>query len=502
MSRQHFTIEEQFGIICRVDSGDSASSLAREFRTSRSTISGMMKRREKIIARFNKCDKGKRVRSSNHIEIENALLDWFKQQRANNVPVSGPMLQVKAEEFAVILNKDSFKCNASWIQRFRSRHNIVHGKISGESAVVDRSITNDWVENVWPKLRAGYGDEAIFNADEMGLFFRLTPDRSLKFKGEKCSGGKLSKERVTVLVAANMTGSIKRKLLVIGKSKMPRCFKNIKNLPVDYDFNKKAWMTSTIFEKTLINWDSELLKQNKHIILIVDNCPSHPPVDRLKQIKLVFLPPNCTSVLQPMDQGVIRSLKVSFRKELVYKIIEKNENNDDTKVSILDAILMVSKAWESVRKETIVNCFRVSGLTKVAQPGTSYEDITDTNLQDAVSLLSSNCSADDYVQVDDEIITCEELSDIDIALSHQSTESSAVEEHNSNDASEGSEDFGKIPTVAEAYAACSTMRAFVQTTETSQNVKECLSAVSTSIEKMFFAEVRARRQTKITDFFP
>lgn len=121
------------------------------------------------------------------------------------------------------------------------------------------------------KLRAGYRDEEIFNADEMGLFFRLTPDHSLKFKGEKCSGGKLSKERVTVLVAANMSGSIKRKLLVIAKSKMLRCFKNVKNLPVDYDFNKKAWMTSTIFENTLIKWDSELLKQNKHF-----NCRQLP----------------------------------------------------------------------------------------------------------------------------------------------------------------------------------------------------------------------------------
>lgn len=198
-----------------------------------------------------------------------------------------------------------------------------------------------------------------------------------------------------------------------------------------------------------------------------------------------------------MDQGVIRSLKVSFRKELVYKTIEKRENNDNTKVSILDAILMVSKAWESVRKETITNCFRVSSLTKDLQPGIAYEDITQTHLQDAVSLLSSDCSADDYVQVDDEIITCEELSDIDIALSHQTME----EEHNTDEAGEESEDFGKIPTVAEAYAACSTLRAFVQTAETSQSVKESFSVVSTSIEKMFFAEVQGRRQTKLTDFF-
>src|SRR5699024_11532775 len=58
-----------------------------------------------------------------------------------------------------------------------------------------------------------------------------------------CSGGKLSKERVTVLVIVNMTGSIKKKLLVIGKSKKPRCFRNVKRLPVIYESNKKAWMT-------------------------------------------------------------------------------------------------------------------------------------------------------------------------------------------------------------------------------------------------------------------
>jgi hypothetical protein len=33
-------------------------------------------------------------------------------------------------------------------------------------------------------------------------------------------------------ISANADGSEKRKLLVIGKSKNPRCFKNVKNLPV------------------------------------------------------------------------------------------------------------------------------------------------------------------------------------------------------------------------------------------------------------------------------
>ncbi|XP_066149867.1 uncharacterized protein [Euwallacea fornicatus] len=55
----------------------------------------------------------------------------------------------------------------------------------------------------------------IFNGDETGLFYKTTPNKTLKFKGEKCAGGKQSKERITVWVCANMTGTEKRLLMVI-----------------------------------------------------------------------------------------------------------------------------------------------------------------------------------------------------------------------------------------------------------------------------------------------
>lgn len=51
------------------------------------------------------------------------------------------------------------------------------------------------------------------------------------------------------MVASNMSGSEKLKLLVIGKSKNPRCFEGIKSLDVDYEHNKKAWMKSEIYAK-------------------------------------------------------------------------------------------------------------------------------------------------------------------------------------------------------------------------------------------------------------
>lgn len=72
------------------------------------------------------------------------------------------------------------------------------------------------------------------------FFFKLLPSKSITFNGEKCTGGKLSKERLTVLVGTNMSGSGKLKLLVIGKSKNPRCFKGITNVPVTYKSGLKS----------------------------------------------------------------------------------------------------------------------------------------------------------------------------------------------------------------------------------------------------------------------
>ena len=47
----------------------------------------------------------------------------------------------------------------------------------------------EWLTSMWSNMREGYAD---FNADETGIVFRLTPDRTLKLKVGNVSG-KLSK---------------------------------------------------------------------------------------------------------------------------------------------------------------------------------------------------------------------------------------------------------------------------------------------------------------------
>ena len=220
------------------------------------------------------------------------------------------------------------------------RHNVTFKTVVGES----NSVQPDKLED-------------ILNADEFGLFYQCLPNKRLHLKSEKCSGGKNSKIRITGLAAANSVGD-KLPMFVIGKSKAPRCFKNVASLPCRYRSQTKSWMDSTLSEEWVRELDLKFQKENRKIALIIDNCPAHPTIADLSNVKLIFLPPNTTSVSQPMDQRVIKCLKAFYRRRLVNLMIKRLEQGQDLpKISILRALQLLVASWNDVTKTTIVNCF-------------------------------------------------------------------------------------------------------------------------------------------------
>ncbi len=250
----------------------------------------------------------------------------------------------------------------------RSNDTKFHYSVLGESNDVDQAVVEEFRSN-FESYVDGFRPENIFNADECGLFFKALPNRSLVIKGDKCKSGKQSKVRVSILLAASATGE-KLKPFVIGKSMKPRCFKNIKtkDLPVTYTANKKAWMTSKLFEDWVASVNEEMEKKNRSILLVVDNCPAHPEIPEMSNLTLKFLPPNTTSELQPMDRGIIKNFKMFYRKLLLRMVVSKSDVDGQSAsvianaVTVLDAIKWISEAWNCVTDCTIKNCFRKAGF--------------------------------------------------------------------------------------------------------------------------------------------
>ena len=266
----------------------------------------------------NEYNKVKWKRTGKDREVEEALLKWFEKARANNIPVSGPILTEKAGRLASELGKPDFKATEGWLNRWKARNSIVYKRAHGESHSANATSAAQWKSDSIPQLLQEFQPSNIYNADKTGLCYCATPDGSLVFRKSALQGSKKAMECITLLVCVNMTGTDKRKLLLIGKSKSPRCFKGLdqQQLPVTYRNNSAAWMTFVIFQDWLFAWDRELRSNNWHICLLVDNATSHPNSVELTNIRLVFLPPNTTSLVQPMDQGVIRNFKHFYCEQI------------------------------------------------------------------------------------------------------------------------------------------------------------------------------------------
>lgn len=184
----------------------------------------------------------------------------------------------------------------------------------------------------------------------------------------------------------------------------------MKNLPVVYEHNKKSWITSDLFIKFLHDWDNELKKSSRKILLVVDiNCPAHPKVEDLKSIKLCFLPPNYTAVLQPMDQGVINSLKTHYRKMQLLETIKNIKLEKETAIRLLDAVLIMSAAWEKVTPKTIQGCFRHAGFISTNE----MADQNNSDEKDNIPLAQLRQRCINTVLSDYELL---ELIDVDIEL--------------------------------------------------------------------------------------
>ena len=127
-------------------------------------------------------------------------------------------------------------------------------------------------------------------------------------------------------------------------------------------------MDNVLFAELILEMNKEFPKEKKKVILIIDNCPAHPTIDNIKSTELIFLPPNTTSKLQPMDQRVICSL-IAYYKALALQrlVVAINKGRDLPGFFILDAMKMLDLLWPKKKTSTIVNCIEKVRISKDEQ---------------------------------------------------------------------------------------------------------------------------------------
>jgi len=79
-------------------------------------------------------------------------------------------------------------------------------------------------------------------------------------------------------------------------------------------------MTANIFREFLMSLDSRMQNQLRKVALIPDRCRAHYTNINLTNVDLFYLQPNTTSKTQPLDAGIINSMKCSYKKRLIHKL--------------------------------------------------------------------------------------------------------------------------------------------------------------------------------------
>ncbi|GIY60997.1 tigger transposable element-derived protein 1 [Caerostris darwini] len=256
-------------------------------------------------------------------------------------------------------SEESFKASRGWFENFKKRSGIHYVVRHGEAASSDMKAAEDYIKTFSDLIKAhGYISQQVFNCDETGLFWKKMPNRTYITAEEKMMPGhKPMKDRLTLALCANASGDCKIKPLLVYHSENPRAFKSHKilkeKLQVMWRSNPKAWVTREFF----VEW-------------------------------VLYLPPNTTPILQPMDQQVISNLKKLYTKHLFRRCFEGTESTNLTlrefwkdHFNIAICLQIIDQAWLGVTTKTLTSAWKKLWPEAVAEriyeelePGVSVEE--------------------------------------------------------------------------------------------------------------------------------
>lgn len=405
--RNCIDIEKKLEIINALDSGENSSTIIKKFGLrNRATLSRIKMNRDKILSssqRMGFRGSSKYVRKSNFPELEEALLNWFKEKRSLNSEISGSMIKEKAFALASELGIQNFKASNGFLNRFLKRHSIKSRKYCAESDVsVDDGTVREWL-NALKKKISNYDEKNIFSADETALYWKMSPHKSYESKSKDIDH---IKDRVSLLLIGNIDGS-EREISLIGHSPNPREFQNYQ-VPMRYYYNDKALMTYEIFETEMIILNKRMAKQNRKVVVFLDDYIVHHINYQFSNIEFCYFPPDITSNLQPFNQGIIHCFKAFYRRSMIRHILALSDLSCDLypeNINLAKASSMMRSAWDSIPSTIFQNCFRKAGFgscTNLTTIDIDYDiDEIWQFLKDGFDTMYDNF--DEYVECDKDV---------------------------------------------------------------------------------------------------
>ena len=157
--KSSYSLEMKLEVYKKLKAGTTLSTIASQYRISKSTISQIRNvsgpKIETFLIANPLLDTRKTMKRAAYPELDKALKVFFDQQRSLGKPISGTLLQEKgkiihnkltaqskaskADMFALVKDKSKdVKLNEGFLEKFKKRHGIRHMRSVGEKGSADK----------------------------------------------------------------------------------------------------------------------------------------------------------------------------------------------------------------------------------------------------------------------------------------------------------------------------------------------------------------------------
>jgi hypothetical protein len=391
---------------------------------------------------------------------EKELVVWIDDIRSDGIPVTGPMLAMKAQELALErqgLGASHFRASHPWRESFLDRHHLslrartrsgkttdADGATAVEqfAALVKKTVEKYGIIQILSlslcvrfTIHVFLGTKRVLNADQTAVFFEYLPSKSLAPRGAsrlwiRCAGK--TKDRLTAMLLADTLGN-KFPLFLIFKSKAKSpntnaCAKDelqgfgkayYKKTVVPLERatgakiygNKAGWWNEGIsIEFLKFNFGQRRDVADDPVLLLWDDFKPHftprvKNVARALNVHLLRVPPGFTWACQPADLSWNKPLKDRLRGKWVASLYSQLAARADGVPFTFagpkrdDVVGWVVNAWDDLTDDTVIRGFSKAKLLPTSAVDMSY--LVDDN-------DTSSGSEDDGDELDEEAAVDEE----------------------------------------------------------------------------------------------
>lgn len=419
--------------------GKSFSAVGRHYGINESTVRYIKKEEENIrrtaAISFNKDAKRVvTVRNKTIIRMESALALWISDCRKRNITLDTNIIRTKAkilyETFegsdgvngseepspsTSAFHSEPFQFNASkgWFDKFQKRVGLKNVYLQGEAVSADVAGAEAYAKNTFKTIieEGRYKPEQVFNMDDTGLFWKRMPSRTFLMQDDAKTGFRTQKVRVTLVMCGNAAGFMIKPGL-ISRSKNPTALKdkNMSDLPVYWMHNAMAWMTRALnlnwFKGCFIPEVKRYLAEKGldfKVLLLIDNAGGLADDLSHDGVRIEFLPPNTSSLIQPMDQGIIRAFKALYTRNTLQHLVDAMDS--DKKFSFKDywrdytiatCLQDIQRAIQEMKSETLNFCWKKLWPEAVRNPTEGSLDNIHRSVVDTAVSLAKRLKGDGF----------------------------------------------------------------------------------------------------------